>query len=330
MIPGPDWIADALTLAAGVALLIAGGDVLVRGAVALATRLGVAPLLIGLSVVAFGTSAPELALNISAALNSNTDLSFGNIIGSNIANIGLILGLSALIKPMAVNSSLIKREIPILIGVSVLTVALAYAPPHAPESMPQAYAFARPEGALFIAGFVGFLWLLTRAAKKGERVVVEEVADEKPVRPWLALGLLIGGLIMLALGGALAERGAVGVARAAGLSDAVIGLTVVAVATSLPELATSVMAARRGQIDIAVGNVVGSNLFNILLVLGVTASIAPTPIPAGGGLSLGVMLLLAALLLPMSKTHSGFISRLEGALLLLIYTAAVAVEVARA
>jgi len=330
MTAGPDWITDALVLSAGVALLIAGGDVLVRGAIALATRLGVAPLVIGLTVVAFGTSAPELALNVTAALNKNTDLSFGNIVGSNIANIGLILGLSALIKPMAVNSSLIKREIPIMIAVSAATVALAYTPPHAPASMPQAYAFSRPEGALFIAGFIGFLWLLARAAKKGERVVEEEIADEKPVHPWLALGMLIGGLIMLALGGALAERGAVGVARAAGLSDAVIGLTVVAVATSLPELATSVMAARRGQIDIAVGNVVGSNLFNILLVLGATATIAPTPIPAGGGLSLGVMLLLAVLLLPMSRTHSGFISRVEGALLLLIYTAAVAVEVARA
>jgi len=329
MLPGPDWLTDALTLAAGVALLIAGGDILVRGAVALATRLGVAPLIIGLTVVAFGTSAPELALNVTAALNGNTDLSFGNIVGSNIANIGLILGLSALIKPMAVHSALIRREIPLMIAASVGVIILAYTPPHAPAAMPHAHAFARPEGAVFIAGFIAFLWLLARAAKRGERVV-DDAPDQKTTHPWLALGMLIGGLIMLALGGALAERGAVGVARAAGLSDAVIGLTVVAVATSLPELATSIMAAKRGQIDIAVGNVVGSNLFNILLVLGATASIAPTPIPAGGVRSLAVMLLLAILLLPMSKTHSGFISRLEGALLLLIYTAAIAAEVALA
>ncbi len=320
----PTWLLDSGLLAAGVALLLVGGDVLVRGAIALADRLGIPPLIVGLTVVAFGTSAPELALNAAAALNGNTDLSFGNIVGSNIANVGLILGISALIKPMAVHSSLLKREIPLMLVASGATALFAFTPPHASASVP---GFALPEGIAFLVAFLLFVEMMRRGAKSpAESALAADLPETSNTPLPFAMIFLIVGLGMLALGGALAERGAVGVAKAAGLSDATIGLTVVAVATSLPELATSVMAARRGQIDIAVGNVVGSNIFNILLVLGATATITPTPIPAGGARSLGAMILLALLLVPMSKTQNGMISRVEGGILLAIYLVSVILE----
>jgi len=321
----PDWLIATGPLSVGVIMLILGGDLLVRGAAALAARLGISPLIIGLTVVAFGTSAPELALNVSAALKGNTDLSFGNIIGSNIANVGLILGLSCLVRPMLVHSALLRREIPVMLIASGATIALALLPPHAGG----APGFSRLDGALFLAGFLAFLELMRRGAKAGRsELLAEAPPEERPQAAWVAIGLVIGGLALLAVGGNLAERGAVGVARAIGLSDAVIGLTVVAVATSLPELATSVMAARRNQIDIAVGNVVGSNIFNLLLVLGVSTLIAPTPSPEGGLRALIVMMGLALLLVPLSRTHNGTISRAEGALLLAIWIGALAYEVA--
>lgn len=324
----PTWFQDAGLLAVGIALLLIGGDVLVRGAIALASRLGISPLIVGLTVVAFGTSAPELALNAAAALNGNTDLSFGNIIGSNIANIGLILGISALIKPMAVNSALLKREIPVMLLISGLTATLAFTPPHAGVDV---RGFARPEGIALLVGFLLFIEMMRRGATKpGAAELTADIPDEPTTPLPFAMLFLFLGLAMLALGGALAERGAVGVAKAAGMSDATIGLTVVAIATSLPELATSVMAARRGQVDIAVGNVVGSNIFNILLVLGVTATITPTPLPPGGLRPLAAMLLLAVLLVPMSKTDNGAISRFEGAVLLALYVASIAIELANA
>ncbi len=319
----PTWLQHPALLITGIILLLAGGDVLVRAAVAISKRLAISPLVVGLTVVAFGTSAPELALNAAAALNGNTDLSFGNIVGSNIANIGLILGVSALIKPMRVNSALLKREIPIMLAVSALVAAAAYTPPHAGSTN----GFARPEGVALLVGFVLFLEMMRRTAKKGG---ADELTEDLPDAPSIPLPfatvLFFIGLAMLALGGALAEKGAVGVAQAVGLSDAAIGLTVVAVATSLPELATSVMAARRGLVDIAVGNVVGSNIFNLLLVLAATATIAPTAVPPGGARSLAAMMLLAIFLVPMSKTDNGFISRVEGAVLLALYAAAITLE----
>ena len=316
----PPWMPDAAALLAGIVLLLAGGDVLVRGAVAIAARLGVSPLIVGLTVVAFGTSAPELALNVSAALNDNTDLSFGNIVGSNIANIGLILGISALVKPMAVHSALLRREIPMMIAASLALTAMALTPWGTGAGV-----IGRPEGLMLLAGFLLFSELMRRSATSADAEDAEPLPE--PGRPAVAVALVLGGLAMLVAGGALSERGAVGVAQALGMSDTVIGLTVVAVATSLPELATSIMAARRGHIDIAVGNVVGSNIFNILLVMGATASIAPTALPDAGPRALGTMLLLAFLLIPMSRTSSGLISRAEGALLLAIYAGSLGYEV---
>ncbi|MGP1346618.1 MAG: calcium/sodium antiporter [Phycisphaerales bacterium] len=342
-----DVLLDVLILAGGIVLLIVGGDLLVRGAVTLSLRMGVAPLVIGLTVVAFGTSAPELALNMIAAGKGNTGLAFGNIVGSNIANIGLIIGLLALLKPLKVNAGLIKRELPIMMFVTVLALVLGAitlgtpSPPPAPGAAidapplpppPALPGFSVLDGLILLAAFVAFLVWTIRASRSAaghpgddielQLAATEEVDHADLKRPLgLAIVLIVVGLALLIAGGQGAEIGASGVAAALGMSNEVIGLTVVAVATSLPELFAGLMAIRRNQVDIAVGNVVGSNIFNLALVLGATALIAPVPVPQGGIVALGVMTLLSLVLIPMCFTAERTIARVEGAILLLMYAA---------
>jgi cation:H+ antiporter len=333
----PEVLIYILTLAGGVALLIVGGEALVRGAVSLAARLRVSPLLIGLTVVAFGTSAPELAFNVIAAVKDNDALSFGNIVGSNIANIGLVLGAAALIRPLHVHASLIKREMPIMIMVTVGALIMAAWP--LPEHwQASGEGFSRIDGITLLMGFVVFMLFTVASAQQRRAPLettfateVEELGEPGDARPmWLALLLFFVGLGMLVLGGQLAESGATGLARLLGVSDQLIGLTIVAIATSLPELAVGLIAARRGQVDIAVGNVVGSNIFNILLVLGATATVNPVGLPPAGLQSMVVALVLALLLWPMSRTHGRMLSRVEGALLLLLYVGYLGFEVMQA
>ncbi len=325
----PGVVVDLGVFALGVTLLVAGGESLVRGAVALAARLGVAPLIIGLTVVAFGTSAPELALNIVAAANGNVDLSFGNVVGSNIANVGLILGLSAIIKPMRVQASLVRREIPIMLAATALFVAFGYAPP----SVADRAGIVRGEAVALLAAFALVLWWMLRMAGRDARRAptleanTPDTERAKTTPLGLTIALIVFGLVMLVGGGKLAEIGAVGIAASLGMSNELIGLTVVALATSLPELSTSLIAAKRGQVDLAVGNVVGSNIFNILLVMGVTGLVAPVPLPDLAGASLGVMTLLSLLLWPMSLTSGRNISRFEGGVLLAVYLGYLGFEV---
>lgn len=336
----PPLLFDILLFALGVVLLVGGGDSLVRGAVALAARFGVPSFVIGLSVVAFGTSAPELALNLAAAFNGNTAISFGNIVGSNIANIGLILGIAALIRPMDVHTSIVKRELPIMVLVTAAFVAMAYAPPHAllADGSRGGDGFARIDGGLLLVGFALFCRQLMRSAKAEGPAASELLAEAAEINPeearkrplWRAILLTIFGLAALAAGGRLAEVGAVGIAGGLGMSDDLIGLTIVAVATSLPELAASMAAALRGQSDIAVGNIVGSNLFNILLIMGATALVGPVPLPPGGASSLIAVMGLSVLLIPISLTANRTVSRFEGGLLLGLYTLYVGYEVALA
>lgn len=312
-------------LGVGIAMLIIGGDVLVRGAVAIADRLGVPAIIIGLTVVAFGTSAPELALNIAAAIKGNDELSFGNIIGSNIANIGLILGLSAMVLPLKVNNSVVKRELPLMLIATVLTASLAVFPFDSGEW--NHGVLSRIDGVILLAGFVVTMLMIfwsarNPAASGGPEIEAEfaelrEAAKRQPV--WRGVIFVLLGLAALVAGGRVSEGAATSIAAAMGMSDEMIGLTVVAIATSLPELATSLAAIRRGQVDIAVGNVVGSNLFNLLLVLGVTSVIAPVDVPGGGYAALSVMLVLSFLLVPMSMTFGRTVSRLEGLTLLVVY-----------
>jgi K+-dependent Na+/Ca+ exchanger-like protein len=243
-------------LLAGLVLLVAGAEVLVRGAAKLAAHFGIPPLIIGLTVVAFGTSAPETAVSVQAAFNGSGDLAIGNVIGSNIANVLLILGITALVAPLLVSRQLIRLDVPIMIGASLVTYALALDG-----------SLSRLDGALLFAGIIAYTSFLIISSRKSKAPAADEFSVEygpeaapKPYATLLNLALIIAGLVLLVSGSNFLVTGAVSLARALGLSELVIGLTVIAIGTSLPELATSVMAAFKGERDIAVGNIVGSNI----------------------------------------------------------------------
>ncbi len=312
---------DVLILIVGIAALLGGANWLVTGAASLARRLGVSTLVIGFTVVAFGTSAPELAFNVIAAIDDRTALSFGNVIGSNIANIGLILGVTAVTAPLVVHSRVIKRELPWLIVASVACCVLAL------TAWPgDSKGLGRIEGTVALLAFAVFLggWWRLSQQEKNDRLVTElfdagsQGESKKPLP--IAVAATVGGLAALLAGGKLTEMGAVNIAQALGFSDALIGLTIVAVATSLPELVTCVIAARRGHPDLAIGNIVGSNMFNLLLVLGTTAVIRPVLLPTNGWQDLAAMLVLTLILLPMARTKRS-ISRTEGIALLIAFLA---------
>ncbi len=292
----------------GLVLLIAGAETLVRGAAALAARFGVSPLAIGLTVVAFGTSAPELAASVLAARAGAGDIALGNVVGSNIFNVLFILGLAALIAPLVVQRQLVRVDVPVMMAVSLLVVPLAWDG-----------KISRPEGALLLGGMILYTVLLLRAARR------DLEAEARPTTQGTLLGqlaLVVGGLAALVLGARWLVAGAVALARALGLSDLIIGLTVVAAGTSLPEVAASVVAAIKGQRDIAVGNVVGSNIFNILCVLGGAALVGDgVPVAAAARhLDIPVMIVVAIACLPIFFTGHR-ISRWEGALFLAYYLA---------
>ncbi len=262
-----------LMVAGGLVILLVGGDVLVRGAVALAQRLGVPPLVIGLTVVAFGTSSPELVVCVKSAIAGVPEIAIGNVVGSNIANILLVLGLPAVIFPIACNAESVRRDSAIMVGVSVLFVALCW------TGLIQFW-----QGAIMLALLIGFLVRSYLSSRNGDQTV-EAIVDEiegiavRPHSMFVSSVLVLVGLVGLVAGSSLLVDGATGLARAAGIPEEVIGLTLVAIGTSLPELATSVVAAIRRHGDVAVGNVVGSNLFNILGIMGVTAMVRPIPVP---------------------------------------------------
>lgn len=315
-----------LLLLVGLTVLIGGAEALVRGASALARRLGVPPIIVGLTVVAFGTSTPELAVNVAAALDGNTGISFGNVVGSNIANIGLILAVAALVRPLDVHASIINREIPMLLLGTAAAITMGFDRAINGASADQ---FVRGDGIILLLFFCVFLYATILAAlkRKGDAYVEdlkEDVTSQPPQQLWISVSLVLVGLIAVVWGGNLSVDNAVVLARRAGVSDAVIGLTVIAVGTGLPELVTSVVAVRRGASDLAVGNVVGSNIYNLLFVQGVTALIRPVAVPPGGHADLMVMAALTAALLPLSMYRHRRIGRAGGALLLVAYVAYIA------
>ncbi|MDO7899620.1 calcium/sodium antiporter [Pseudomonas citrulli] len=297
--------------AGGLLLLVAGAELLVRAAVGLAARLQVRPLIIGLTVVALGSSAPQMAVSLQATLAHNADIAVGSVIGSSIFNILVTLGLSALIIPLRVSRQLVRLDIPLMIGASLLVFVLALN-----EEL------TRLDGILLLAALAVYLGLLLRQSRHSTRPHATGV-DAAQVSWPKSLAMIVLGLALLVYAGHLLLGAAVAVATDLGLSERIIGLTIVAVGTSLPELATSLIAALRGQRDIAVGNVIGSNLFNLLGVLGVTALVAPTPLsvsPNALDFDLPVMLGVAVLCLPVF--YSGYrVTRAEGLLLLGLYLA---------
>ena len=300
---------------AGLGLLVRGAEWLVKGASRLAAALGISPLVIGLTVVAYGTSAPEMAVSVKSAWAGQPDLALGNVVGSNIFNVLLILGASATIAPLLVSSQLIRLDVPIMIGLSVLTLLLA-----------GDGSIGRLDGAILIAGAVAYTAFQIRQSRRESAAIRDEYAQEYgPKRSSTAANLaFIGaGLALLVFGSRWLVNGAVAFAQALGVSELVIGLTVVAAGTSLPEVATSILAAFRGERDIAVGNVVGSNSFNILAVLGLAGLVAPSGLPAPAALlrlDLPVMVAVAIACLPIFASGAT-IARWEGALFLFYFAA---------
>jgi cation:H+ antiporter len=311
-------IVDIGLIVIGLLLLVAGGEVLLRGAVGLATLARLTPAVIGLTVVAAGTSVPELAVSAVAAFQDKVDITVGNVVGSNIFNITLILGLAALIHPLAIGGNTVRLEYPALVLVTGLCVAVGLGG-----------EIGRPEAALFLVVYVGLtaylVWLARRQLNvaEGAEFMAEtrELAGvaNRPPRLWLCLLLVAGGVVLLAGGAELTVRGAVEVGRQLGLSERVIGLTIIAAGTGLPEVVTSVVSTIRGRDDVAVANVIGSNLFNILGILGINALITPLPISPGIARSdnwwmLGTTVLLFPLLFTGRR-----INRWEGLVLLAAY-----------
>jgi cation:H+ antiporter len=312
-----NWFTVALALA-GLVLLVAGAEVLIKGASRLAASLGISPLVVGLTVVAFGTSAPELAVSVSSSFQGQADLALGNVVGSNIFNVLFILGLSALVAPLVVSQKLLRIELPLMIACAGLVWLLG-----------ADGRIGRLDGAFLTIGIVVYTVVAIRQSRKESAEIQKEYEHlGEPPRAGspnrLRDGLLIlAGLAMLVLGSRWLVDGAVLVARALGVTELVIGLTIVAAGTSLPEVATSVMASVRGERDIAVGNVVGSNIFNVLAVLGVSSLVAPDGVGvATSALSFDVPVMLAVSVACLPVFFSGGrIARGEGALFLGYYVA---------
>lgn len=299
----------------GLVLLVIGAEFLVRGASKLALSLGISPLVVGLTVVAFGTSAPELAVSIDAATTGSVDLAIGNVVDSNIFNVLFILGASALIAPLLVAQQIIRQEVPIMIGASILLFFMA-----------SDGGVSRIDGAVLVALFLiytVFLVQQARSARTDSTATGSELAATWDSPRLVQLALVVAGLLLLVWGADLLVDSAIVFAKALGVSELVIGLTIVAAGTSMPEVATSIMASIRGQRDIAVGNVIGSCTFNILCVLGMSSVVAPSALlvaPSVLSFDLPVMLATAVACLPMF-VRAGTINRWEGLVFLGYYVA---------
>lgn len=300
-----------LILALGLVLLYFGAEGLVRGSSSLALRLGLSPLVVGLTVVAFGTSTPELVVSLKAAYLGQGDISVGNVVGSNICNIGLILGFSAVIIPIKVASQIVRIDTPIMIGATGLALLFL-----------RDGSLSRTEGIILFVLLIAYVIFSVIIAKKDatDPLAAEFGEEIKISKSGVAVDLLMvaGGLVLLVLGARFLVDAAIEIAKAAGLSEAVIGLTIVAIGTSLPEFATSLVAALKKEADIAVGNVIGSNIFNIFCILGISAMVTPLSSSGITAIDLGVMAAFAVVLWIFSRT--GFrITRAEGLILLAAY-----------
>ena len=310
-------LGNFLLLIAGLVLLVWGADRFVHGAAATARTLGVAPLLIGLTVVAFATSAPEILVSVVAAAQGEPGLAFGNAIGSNIVNIGLVLGTTALIRPIKLESATLRREMPALLAVTLLTVSLFL----------DTY-LSRIDGLVMLTGLVIVMVWLARLGLRSSAndPIAQDYEAEIPtdVTMPMAIVWLAVGLGTLLIGADLLVDGAIGIAKILGVSEVIIGITIVALGTSLPELAVSVASALKGEYGLAIGNIVGSNIFNLLAVIGVAASISPAALPPTV-LSLHIFVMVAFTLVLFAMTYDydgrGKLSRLEGMALVLAYIA---------
>ncbi|WP_027253707.1 calcium/sodium antiporter [Photobacterium halotolerans] len=306
-----------LLLGIGLALLVWSADRLVFGAAALARNLGVAPLIIGMTILAMGSSAPEMMVSATAALAGKTDTAVGNVLGSNIANIALILGLTALIKPLSISSGIIRRELPLMMVVTLIAGILLW------DSYLGFF-----EGVLLVVLFVIFILAMLKISRSGNNgaqdILLEEQESEIPqgVSNMAASVWIVIGLLLLPYAANMLVDSAVTIAKYFGMSDLVIGLTIIAVGTSLPELAASIASIHKGEDDMAVGNIIGSNVFNILAVMGLPGLLNPSVIsPLAMGRDFYVMLGISVLLVLMALGKRRRINRLEGLILILCFVA---------
>lgn len=310
-----------LGVVAGISLLIGGGTLLVRGASDIATRLGVSPLVVGLTVVGFGTSAPELVINVVGAMRGATDLAFGNVVGSNISNLAPVLGVAILIAPIKIQGQLVRREVPLLLLATTVITVMAL--DQLLEGLPA--MIGRSEGIILISLFCIFVYInvLDFVETRASDQLIADIAHHQYVEAnshsrfrWL---FVVVGIALLSLGGELTVRSGVAIADSLGVSSAIVGLFLIAVGTSMPELVTSIVAARSGESDLALGNVVGSNIFNSLIVLPASSVISQVPVPSGGIGDLLLSLFLTAILVPIFLFGDARLGRTEGVFLLLLY-----------
>lgn len=311
---------DVVMLIGGLALTIVGSNGLVDGASGLARRFGVSELIIGLTIVAFGTSSPELVVNLMAAFKGTPDLAIGNILGSNIFNIFIILGVAALFYPISIRHSTIWKEVPLSILAMLVLIVMAN------DRLIDASSgniISRGDGIVLLLFFAIFMAYIYSSMKRDKAIAPNDSGKAGAVAPlWRSILFTVGGLAGLYLGGRWLVTGAIGLATTYGVSDAVIGLTIVAAGTSVPELATSVTAAIKRKPDIAIGNVVGSNLFNVFLVLGTTAAIRPLPYSEAMNIDMAMATLGSVLLFIMVFMRRGHrVDRIEGGLLVVLYLA---------
>jgi len=307
----PELLMIALYITGGLVLLFFGADWLVQGAVTLALHLGLSPLIVGLTVVALGTSVPEALVSVQAAIGHQGGIALGNVIGSNILNIALILGLSSLILPLKVDSHIVKADVPLLTGATFMLVVLL-----------EDFHISRMEGAFLLLCIVfyvtGNIMTVKRTSPEEDKIEGMEIPEDPGKTLWRDVGFLILGIVTLGFGANFLVTGAVDLARIFGLSEALIGLTIVSIGTGTPELATALMATFRKTPDLAIGNVVGSNLFNIMFVLGIAGLVAPLDGKGISSVDLYVMLGVTILLLPTVWTGR-ILDRKEGFLFLAIY-----------
>jgi cation:H+ antiporter len=301
-------IVNIVSILFSLLLLFLGAEGLVRGSSSLALRFGLSRLMVGLTIVAFGTSSPELVVSVKTAWSRQGDLSVANVIGSNSFNIGVILGLTALVCPIPVHRQIVKIDAPIALGVALLLPLLL-----------MNHSLGRVEGLLLVAGIIAYTWLSVILGRRGGAADERDVSVPAVSRHWsLDIAFIGGGLAVLVWGANVLVAHSVLLAKALGVSEAVIGLTIIAAGTSMPELATSVVAAVRKEPDIAIGNIVGSNIFNILAILGVASVVAPIHAPGISGLDSAAMIVFTVLLLPLLFTGR-ILHRVEGVLLLGLY-----------
>jgi cation:H+ antiporter len=312
---------SALGITIGLLALIAGGALLVTGASQIANRLRISPMIVGLTIVAFGTSAPELVVNVVSAAHGATQLAFGNVIGSNVANLALVLGMASLLQPIEIQSQAVRREVPLLLLVTTIIMVMALDLPL--ESLPA--RIGRTDAFVLILLFAMFIYIVALEFVRSRREdhLVTEIVESPLVATditgkywWL---LMIAGMVLLYAGAEMTVRNAVMVAALLGVSTTIIGLFVVAVGTSAPELVTSIIAAIRGESDLALGNIIGSNIFNVLFVLPASGMIGGITVPEGGLTDLIVSWLFAAALIPIFFYGRARLGRVNGVIFLVAY-----------